>query len=108
MKVYTIVKHAEDSELYPIKVYYSTHFDKDLALVTLSHYQKINPDWTFEIIESEQEIQAHDETDQKIGLAIATCLNLSENHKGQFKTFWGGKTAIGLARTIRRIMEETK
>jgi hypothetical protein len=52
-------------------------------------------------------LREKEETDKKIGLAIATCLSLKENEKGQFETLWGSKTPAGLARTIRRIMEET-
>lgn len=44
-----------------------------------------------------------------IGLEIAELLNLSidEDH-GRYITQWGNKSAIGLARTIERIFEESK
>ena len=110
MTIHTIVKQSEDSDFNPIKIFYSAHLNKSDAENTLSRYKRMSPSARFEIIETPDESvnQAHDEIDQKIGLAIATCLSLTEKSDGRFDTLWGNKTAIGLARTMRRIINETK
>lgn len=40
------------------------------------------------------------------GLEIATLLNLKADKDGRYSTSWGTKTAIGLARSVQRVLEE--
>ena len=47
----------------------------------------------------------HDEQDTDIGAALIEILGLIVKDNGRVDTLWGDKTAMGLTRTIRRIIE---
>jgi hypothetical protein len=46
-----------------------------------------------------------DERDTSIGRELMEVLELSPRHDGRVTTTWGGKTPIGLARVVRRILD---
>ena len=43
--------------------------------------------------------------DHNIGVNLVALLNLKLKPNGRVDTAWGDKTPVGLARTVRRIME---
>jgi len=55
-------------------------------------------------------IEAHttetDAADARMGALIAELLHLKRDAQGRWPTAWGNKTDIGLARTLRRVLEE--
>jgi hypothetical protein len=54
-----------------------------------------------------EKIVSEEDIDSEIGMSIATCLSLTQKPNGRFDTLWGDKTPAGLARTIKRIIEES-
>ena len=46
------------------------------------------------------------EIEEKIGKEVASMLFIKPNKKGEYKTEWGTKTALGLGRTIIQVVED--
>ena len=61
---------------------------------------------TPEEIAKSAEIAKQNLADEKIGERIAECLGLKKNDTGRYDTLWGKKSAIGLTRTLKAIMDE--
>jgi hypothetical protein len=53
-----------------------------------------------------EEQPMNDEFATMLGEKLADCLPLKKHPDGKFVTAWGSKTAMGLARTVKRIMDE--
>lgn len=51
-------------------------------------------------------VHPEDQADHDAGNSIANVLCLKRDRKGWFRTAWGDKTPAGLARTVRRILDE--
>jgi len=52
--------------------------------------------------------QDTDKADARLGALIADLLHLKRDAQGRWPTAWGNKTDVGLARTLRRVLEEGK
>ena len=44
----------------------------------------------------------------RVGNKIATVLDLKKNKYDRYNTTWGGKTDLGLYRTVNRILQEDR